>query len=210
MFNITPALNIKKNIGILFTTGAVLLGSTAAASSKPLERTPAEDTFTSSSVTPKGTSADNILFQAPDPQVVIDGELKTAVIVVDLSQNILYKYDEDGNAEKAYLVASGKKSTPTSTGIRSVTHIETYPYRYAPTKSKRRRNPGAYGPKIICLETINPKTGERGVTGEFIHGNSDSATLGQYVSHGCIRMDNDVIKELAAEVKRGDIVVITK
>lgn len=211
MLNITPSINIKKNIGILFTTGAVLLGGTAAASSNQLERIPAADNFTTvAHIPPSGTSSKKVLLGAPDPYVTIEGELKTATIVVDLSQNTLYKYDEFGNAEAAYLVASGKKSTPTSTGVRVVTHVETYPYRTAPRKAKRRRSPRDYGPKIICLETVNPKTGERGITGEFIHGNNNPSSIGKYASHGCIRMDNEVIKELAAQVKKGDIVLIQK
>ena len=91
-----------------------------------------------------------------------------------------------------------------------VTHVETYPYRSAPMATKRRRNPNDYGPRIICLETVNPKTGAKGSTGEFIHGNKNPNSLGKYASLGCIRMDNEVIKELAKQVKRGDIVVIKR
>jgi lipoprotein-anchoring transpeptidase ErfK/SrfK len=60
------------------------------------------------------------------------------------------------------------------------------------------------------LNKLDPETGEKSDIGEFIHGNRNSSTLGQYVSHGCMRMDNDVIKELAANAKRGDIVLITE
>ena len=35
-------------------------------------------------------------------------------------------------------------------------------------------------------------------------------SLGEYASHGCVRMDNKIIKKLSEQVKRGDIVVITK
>jgi lipoprotein-anchoring transpeptidase ErfK/SrfK len=91
-----------------------------------------------------------------------------------------------------------------------VTHVETYPYRTAPAHTKRRKHPKDYGPKIIMLNKLDPETGELSDIGEFIHGNRNSSTLGQYVSHGCMRMDNDVIKELAANAKRGDIVLITE
>ena len=121
---------------------------------------------------------------------------------------VLYHYNDKGEAVAAYLVASGKKSTPTDKGLRIVTHIESYPYKSAPAGTKRRRNPGNYGPRIICLETVNPKTGARGKTGEFIHGNSNPKTLGKYASLGCIRMDNEVIKKLAREIKRGAFVLI--
>ncbi len=159
-------------------------------------------------ISPKGTNADSVLRYAPNSEVFIQDELKYAKIVIDLTKNLLYTYSDKGHAENAYLVATGKKSSPTHTGIRRVTHIETYPYKNAPEASKRRKNPNDYGPKIICLETIHPETGVCGITGEFIHGNNNPASLGKYASKGCIRMDNSVIKKLAKEVKRGDIVVI--
>lgn len=159
---------------------------------------------------PEGTDDSKTLAFAPNPNVTIAGVKHKAVIVVDLSKNVLYKYDEKGNPQKAYLVASGKSLTPTHEGVRIVTHIETYPYRGAPKRAKRRRYPKDYGPKIICLNKIDTKSGEQSPIGEFIHGNSDPASIGKYVSHGCIRMDNEVIKQLSQEVKSGDIVILKR
>ena len=167
-----------------------------------------KDDFSITTATPKGTDSKNFLAGAPSPDIEIAGEKKTAKFVIDLSTNTLYKYNIQGKAETAYLIASGKESTPTSKGVRIVTHTETYPYRTAPRGTKRRRNPGAYGPKIICLNKIDPQTGEQSQTGEFIHGTNDLSSIGKYASHGCMRMDNEVIKELSQEVKRGDIVII--
>lgn len=158
----------------------------------------------------EGTTHPSIIYGAPDSRIEIQGEYRNAVIVVDLDTNVLYKYDEEGNPEAAYLVASGKPSTPTETGVRVVKWVETYPYRSAGVKSKRYKNPRDYGPKIIVLDKINPKTGETSPTGEFIHGNRNSSTLGKYVSKGCIRMDNEVIKELSSQVKSGDIILIKR
>lgn len=170
------------------------------------------DTFEKSidKVTPQGSTEKSILLFAPSPNIEIQGDMKKARIVVDLSKNILYKYNDNGEAEVAYLVASGKKNSPTDVGVRMVTHVETYPYKSAPAATKRRRNPNDYGPRIICLETVNPKTGAKGSTGEFIHGNKNPNSLGKYASLGCIRMDNEVIKKLAKQVKRGDIVIIKR
>ena len=178
--------------------------------SNTLARTPVNDTFvkTKSVITPKGTAEKNILDNAPDPHITIAGEEKIAKIMVDLSQNVLYKYDTEGNAQTAYLIASGKKNTPTDKGVRIVTHTESYPYRSAPRRTKRRRNPGAYGPRVICLNKIDKLTGIQSQTGEFIHGTNQPNSIGKYASLGCMRMDNEVIKELAGEVKRGDIVII--
>ncbi len=159
-------------------------------------------------IPPKGTEDFDALKDAPDPAILIKGEHVNAKIIVNLSKNVLYKYNDDGIAEKAYLIASGKPKTPTDKGVRIVTHIETFPYKTAPYGTKRRRNPSAYGPKIICLNIINPETGIQSQTGEFIHGNNNPNSIGKYVSKGCMRMDNEVIKQLAKEVKRGDIVII--
>ena len=191
-----------------------ILSTTIALSASPLLKPPVyaqtrdkADSF-EYSVPPKGTSNDEILKNAPDSEVIINGEKKNAAIVVDLNTNTLYKYNQDGKAEKAYLIASGKPRTPTDKGVRIVTHIESYPYTKAPAGTRRRRKPNDYGPKIICLNKIDPETGIQSSTGEFIHGNNNPASIGKYVSLGCMRMDNEVIKELAKEVKRGDIVII--
>lgn len=169
---------------------------------------PEKDRFEKIVPPPEGTSDVAVLNVAPNPEISINGEIQNAVIVVDLSKNVLYKYDSLGAAEKAYLIASGKANTPTDKGVRIVTHIEKYPYKAAPIGTKRRRNPGAYGPNIICLNKINPDNGEQSRTGEFIHGNCNKSSLGKYASQGCIRMDNEVIKQLSKEVKRGDIIII--
>lgn len=178
---------------------------TAPVYSQPVK----QDTF-EHSIPASGTSNIHKLIGAPSSEVTIAGVKHNAVIVVDLSKNVLYKYDKNGHPEAAYLVASGKKSTPTHTGVRVVTHTETYPYKTAPAKSKRRRAPRDYGPKIICLNKVDTKTGEQSPTGEFIHGNNNPSSIGKYASHGCIRMDNEVIKQLAKQVKKGDLVLIKK
>ena len=167
-----------------------------------------QDTFTKTQVSAKGTEDKSVLFGAPSAKLNIMGEEKFAKIVVDTETNVLYKYDEKGNAQIAYLVASGKKNTPTDKGVRIVTHTESYPYASAPEKTRRRNHPKDYGPRIICLNKLNTETGEQSPIGEFIHGNNNPSSIGKYVSLGCIRMDNEVIKELANEIKKGDIVII--
>lgn len=150
-----------------------------------------------------------ILKNAPKADFKVAGEDKKAAIVVDLSENRLYRYNTEGEAFEVYSVASGAKSTPTHTGIRRVSHIESYPYDKAPATTKRHKNPKPYGPNILILNTIDPKTGKNiGSNGEFIHGNNNAASIGKYASGGCIRMDNDVITQLAKEVKPGSYVII--
>ena len=200
-------LNSVRKIGLACAFSALAYTPSLVAQ---VNQNSVQDSFVTSTIPPEGTYDKKLLTNAPKPFIKIMDENKTARIVVDLSKNILYKYDVQGKPEAAYLIASGKKSTPTHTGVRIVTHKDTFPYRGAPRGSKRRRNPRAYGPKIICLNILDPKTGEQRSTGEFIHGTNNPEALGEYVSHGCMRMDNDVIQDLALEVKQGDIVIIKR
>ena len=159
-------------------------------------------------IPPQGTSYKGVLLNAPSPKIKVCGKDSLAAIVVDLSKNVLYKYDDKGEPKSAYLVASGKKRYPTDKGLRIVSHVESYPYKSAPPSTKRHRKPWDYGPRAIILEILDPETGEKSRTGEFIHGNNNPSSIGQYASLGCIRMDNEVIKKLAKQVKRGDLVLI--
>ena len=203
-------INITKTIALTSMLSVASLKQANSSQIYSLEMQ--QDTF-ERTITPQGVKDTTILRLAPKPDIVINGKKKKAGIVVDLSTNILYRYDKDGNPINAYLIASGKKSTPTDKGVRIVTHKETFPYRGAPRRSKRRRAPRDYGPMIICLNKINPKTGEQSSTGEFIHGcrsyeKTFELTPDRYVSHGCMRMDNEVIKALAPTVEKGEIIII--
>ena len=195
--------NVIKTISI-----GCMISALPICNNRAFAQTEEIDDFIVVTAPPEGTSEKDVLAGAPNPNVKIQGQMKTAKFVVDLSKNVLYKYNIQGKPEMAYMIASGKPSAPTSKGVRVVTHTETYPYRTAPAHTKRRRNPSAYGPKIILLNKLDPNTGEKSDIGEFIHGNNNFDSLGRYASHGCMRMDNEVIKQLAAEAKRGDIVII--
>jgi len=159
-------------------------------------------------IKPEGTKNLYILANAPSPFTVIQNEVKTAKFVIDTKNHTLYEYNKDGVPTCAYLVATGKKSTPTHKGVRVVSHTETFPYKNAPSNTVRYNNPKAFGPKIIILNTINTKTGELGDNGEYIHGNNNINSLGTNASGGCVRMDNEVIEKLSGLVKRGDVVII--
>lgn len=201
------------NIKTPFIAGAFLLASSGAvAQSFRRDELINKDLFVKqdSLVPPTGTDAPYVLRHAPNPWLDVQGELKSAKIVVDLDKNFLYKYDDIGQPEKAYLIASGKKSTPTNTGVRIVTNIEQWPYKTAGIATKRRKNPNDYGPRALILRKLDPQTGETAPTGEFIHGNNNKNSLGKYASKGCIRMDNQVIRELAKQIKKGDLVIIKR
>lgn len=204
-------MNISKISTKLFAisafAGALTYGTVKSYSQSPIGTDRVE---ISSKVPPEGSDAYKFLKFAPKPEIIYLGEERKARFVVTLSDNRLYHYNDYGEPIKVYSVASGKPSSPTSTGVRMVSHVESYPYLTAPRSTKRRRSPKSYGPKIIILDKIDLETGEKSMIGEFIHGNNDSTSIGKNVSKGCIRMDNKVIKYLSGIVKRGDFVVIKK
>ena len=96
---------------------------------------------------PKGSAADSILAFAPDPWVTVQGQQKVLTFAVDVTNNILYHYDKDGNPIMGYRIASGKldPENQTDEGLRVVSHVETYPYKTAPPHTKRSQNPSDYG-----------------------------------------------------------------
>ncbi len=206
---ITPINNFTKLFGITLAAGTIA-AAPMLASNNTTELPQDTVTLSAKTIPPEGTSDSLVLDAAPSPVVIVQGKKRNAAIVVDLSKNVLYKYDEEGQPEAAYLIASGKKRTPTDPGLRVVIRVEKYPYKSAPAATKRHQKPWDYGPRAIILETLDPKTGKQGSTGEFIHGNNNPASIGKYASLGCMRMDNEVIKKLAAQVKKGDLVLITK
>lgn len=194
------------SIAAIATAGLTVSAPVTNAQAQTTEK----DVYSSvhSKVSPGGTQDSFVLKNAPSPEFALQGKKNKAAIVVDLSQNVLYQYDEKGNAVEAFLVASGKKSTPTPKSMYSVLRVETYPYKSAAVSTKRRKSPKSFGPNILILGEINPKTGEKVETGIYIHGNNDYKSLGHYESKGCIRMDNQVIKKLAKQIKSGHFVLI--
>lgn len=205
----------KTRVGILATAGMVLLATAPniakAQKSDTFERTTnLEQVDSLAFPSAKGSDSAKFLANAPSPKLTVIGENKLATFIVDLAKNILYHYNDEGKAIFAYRIASGKVGCDTETGLRVVSHVESYPYNTAPKTTKRRRTPWSYGPKIICLEKLDPSTGEKSLTGEFIHGNNDPSSIGKYASQGCMRMDNEVIVKLSKLVKRGNLVLIKR
>ena len=114
-------------------------------------------------------------------------------IAVDLSQHRLTVYEGDA----VYLqdtVAVGAPDTPTPVGKYYLRVLLQAP---DPTT--------VYGPYAFGLsshsDTLEEFNGGDAEVG--IHGNNDASTLGQDVSHGCIRMDNAKITQLARSVPLG-------
>ena len=153
------------------------------------------------------TNPISTLKNAPSPNVTILGKPRKAVIVIDIANNTLYTYDKNGKPQCAFLVATGKKSTPTHKAIKIVSHVEKYPYSKAPKTTKRRKHPGAYGQRLILTKIIDPKTGQLSDNGEYIHGTNDPNSIGNYASGGCVRASMEDIIYLSSFVKSGDVIV---
>ena len=160
-------------------------------------------------VIPASGSKDSlVLANAPSCDVFVKGKKEQALFVVDTETNCLYHYDDNGKAMTVYSIATGKKSTPTDKGLRRITHVEVFPYKNAPARTKRRKTPSIYGPRIIFFEGVDSITGKKFPVDEFLHGSNDPNCYGKYVSKGCMRMKNDVIREMAKIAKRGLYVLI--
>lgn len=160
------------------------------------------------------TTTINKEFLIPDsmelsPVVEVAGDTIYPAVVVDLSENKLYHYGFDGYIKNVYPVAVGKKTTPTKPGLRVITDVEDYPYKKAGKNTKRRRAPQDYGPHVITLANIDLKTGLiTGSDGQFLHGTSNPNSIGKNVSKGCVRVSNEVIKELAKQLYKDQYVLI--
>jgi lipoprotein-anchoring transpeptidase ErfK/SrfK len=91
-------------------------------------------------------------------------------------------------------VAVGAPATPTPTG-----NYYLYVLLQAPDPN------AGYGPYAYGLSSHSDAlaTFEGGDAEIGIHGNSDASVLGQDVSHGCVRMDNDAITALSTQLPLG-------
>jgi lipoprotein-anchoring transpeptidase ErfK/SrfK len=112
-------------------------------------------------------------------------------IKVSLGKRQLYLL-QDGRVVKTYPVGVGKIATRTPTGTYTIINKSPNP----------GRRPG--GP-ITVYGTYWMGLSKKGYG---IHGTNNPASIGKYVSHGCIRMYNKDVEELASKVPIGTKVQI--
>lgn len=115
---------------------------------------------------------------------------------VSTEQNTLSLY-HNHTLEKTYSVATGTGGTPTPRGSFYLTEL------LAPTNA-------GYGPYAFGLsaysEVLTSFGGGPGQIG--LHGTDDSASIGKSASHGCIRMTNADITDLANVLPLGTPITI--
>jgi lipoprotein-anchoring transpeptidase ErfK/SrfK len=132
------------------------------------------------------------------------------VIVVDKNDHIMEIFRE-GQPVKRYGIAVGKNAGDkqrvgdmrTPEGAFPIVQIQnasgwTHDFRDGKGEIK-----GAYGPYFIRL-------GTPGWSGIGIHGTHEPNSIGTDVTEGCIRMNNNDIKEIRRMVNVGDMVVIRR
>jgi lipoprotein-anchoring transpeptidase ErfK/SrfK len=110
-------------------------------------------------------------------------------IVVDVTNHEITAFEDNGELLRGP-IGVGTEDTPTPGGIYYIKEL------LQPPDPTTVYGPYAYGLSGFSdvLESFN---GGEGVIG--IHGNNDETSLGNDVSAGCIRMDNDQITQLVEE-----------
>jgi len=138
------------------------------------------------------------------PPQVSDAQLGK-VITVDKTNHILTLYN-NMEIEKQYPVAVGMSSWPTPSGTFKVTSLQRNPTWVNPGTSWAKTMPPSIPPG-----PGNP-LGTRAIgtsaSGVFIHGTSNSSSIGTNASHGCIRMYIKDSEDLFERVPMGIPVLI--
>ncbi len=118
-------------------------------------------------------------------------------IVIDLSERRLVLFD-DGVPIETGTVGVGAEGSVTPTGTTYVTDVLATP------------EATIYGPYALGLAMYSDtETDFAGGNGQVaIHGTNQPHLLGEAVSRGCVRTDNDLIRRLAGRVPLGTPVVI--
>jgi lipoprotein-anchoring transpeptidase ErfK/SrfK len=119
-------------------------------------------------------------------------------IRIDLTARTL-RWTEGANVVLETPIAVGSKQYPTPAGRFFVTDL-----------LDTGENGGSYGPYAVGLsahsDVLTEFGGGDGQVG--IHGTNDPSSIGRPVSHGCVRVANDVITKLAATIPIGTQVTI--
>ena len=128
----------------------------------------------------------------PDPE-------PSARIEVDLSERKLYVY-HNGSVMNTFDVAVGTAENPTPTGSFTIDRIIWNPAWVPPdadwAKGKTRKEPG---------DPDNPMQGAKiffKYPDYYIHGTNAPQTLGSAASHGCVRMDEADVENLAEFIQK--------
>lgn len=135
----------------------------------------------------------------PDPASFDDATLRMRI---DISERKLY-VEENGSSIGSYNVAVGTEQHPTPSGSFSVRRVIWNP-RWVPpeaewAKDERPREPGDPGNPMGRVKIFFREPDY------YIHGTNAEASIGTAASHGCVRMLNgDVIEVAKLLMDHGD------
>ncbi len=122
-----------------------------------------------------------------------------------------YRVEVDVSDHRLTVLQANKPITETSVGIGTGATPTPLGAFYLTELLQPPDPDGPYGPYAFGLsgysETLDSFRGEDAVIG--IHGTDDPSSVGRDVSHGCIRVPNDVISDLASYLPLGTPVLIT-
>lgn len=121
-----------------------------------------------------------------------------ALVEVDLEARTITTWI-DGEVLVQTSVAVGSDANPTPTGVFFITD-----------KVDTADDGGAYGPFALGLsahsDTLTEFAGGAGQIG--IHGTNAPESIGEAVSHGCVRLPNELIEVLASQLPLGTPVIV--
>jgi lipoprotein-anchoring transpeptidase ErfK/SrfK len=147
--------------------------------------------------------------QAAADIVAMNGNYAAGTIVVRTGERRLYLILGNGQALR-YPVGVGRAGMQWA-GASAIEGKYIEP-AWAPPDSIRRENPRL--PDVIPSGSPHNPMGAAAMTllgGEYaIHGTNDPASIGHFVSHGCIRMYNADVTDLYERVRVGTAVVVTR
>ena len=135
------------------------------------------------------------------------GLVERETIVLNLAEFRLYHFIPGKNLVKAYAIGIGKEGWRTPTAEARVTGVVHRP-SWTPPDSIRREQAarGISLPAVVPPGPNNP-LGDYAVTisipGYLFHGSNKILGVGMRVSHGCVRLFDGDIEELATSVRPG-------
>lgn len=131
-------------------------------------------------------------------------------IIVDKQDMRVKLYDRYGRLKKSYKCACGKNygnkrkkgDCRTPEGFFQAGSVKNSAnWHYTDENGKRSEKPGQYGPRFIRIVTP-------GYSSTGIHGTDAPWSIGARRSHGCIRIKNENILELANFVTKGMPIIV--
>jgi lipoprotein-anchoring transpeptidase ErfK/SrfK len=168
---------------------------------------------------PNGFSSEDDLIPAPadDADRALPERLQRAVVALDTSEAPGTVIIDTGNTVLYYVLGHGRairygvgvgRQGFTWSGVQKISRKAEWPDWYPPAEMIARQ---PYLPRFMAGGPGNP-LGARALylgSSEYrIHGTNNPATIGKFVSSGCIRLTNQDVEDLFSRVDIGTKVVV--